>query len=146
ALSEAGTTWWSGTTSLAAVSALDNATVDASGFFFGGPGEPSSGIVMSLYVSQGVQTLTSQYEIDFLNLDLGDLISDVGQHDTFTVLSHILSGNDTILGSGGGDVLYGLAGDDSIIGDAGNDRLFGGTGSDTLDGGPGNDVINAGAD
>src|SRR4051794_39435884 len=146
ALSEAGATWSSGTTSLAAASVLDNATVDASGFFFGGPGQPSSGIVMSLFVSHGVQTLTPQYEIDFLNLDLGDLIGDVGQHDTFTVLSHLLSGDDTIFGSGGDDVLYGFAGKDTITGDVGSDRLFGGTGSDTLDGGKGNDTIDGGDD
>lgn len=60
---------------------------------------------------------------------------------SFDLMSHLLAGNDTVLGSGAGDYLHGLAGRDRIIGGGGDDVLIGLTGNDILTGGKGVDVF-----
>jgi Ca2+-binding RTX toxin-like protein len=57
-------------------------------------------------------------------------------------MAAILSGNDTINGSGQNDTLLrGFKGNDKIKGNAGNDTLKGESGDDTLKGGGGKDIL-----
>ena len=72
---------------------------------------------------------------------------------TAKFLSALLSGNDTITGTGYADVFWGANGDDKLYGgngndklggDAGNDQLYGEGGNDALTGGIGNDLLNGG--
>jgi Ca2+-binding RTX toxin-like protein len=53
----------------------------------------------------------------------------------------VLSGNDTLNGSGYSDLLMGYEGSDVLSGNNGDDILFGGAGDDVLFGGVGDDVI-----
>ncbi len=55
-------------------------------------------------------------------------------------LQTLLSGNDTVTGSGVFAGVYGYAGDDSLTGTSGSDFLVGGSGNDTLNGGAGTDT------
>jgi len=92
----------------------------------------------------------------------GSLVADLGDNDA--LLNLLLSGWDTIDGSGGADILYGGAlgdtihgrggkdfihgddGDDHLYGNAGSDHLFGGKGRDWFSGGSGVDFIDGGED
>ncbi|MEM6902217.1 MAG: calcium-binding protein [Pseudomonadota bacterium] len=53
----------------------------------------------------------------------------------------LLSGNDTLQGSGSAELIYGNQGHDVLHGGAGLDTLYGGRGDDAIDGGTGNDVL-----
>ena len=69
-----------------------------------------------------------------------------GQNDTLTGGTgndFFLGGNglDTIHGGGGSDNISGEAGDDTLNGDGGNDTINGGGGNDTITGGLGSDTI-----
>lgn len=79
--------------------------------------------------------------------DLASLFA--GTNDT-AILGRILSGRDTIGGSGEDDALFGFrgadkmrggSGDDRLDGSGGKDKLFGGSGDDDLRGGGGNDKL-----
>jgi len=59
--------------------------------------------------------------------------------------NYLMSGDDTIAGSGRGDVLDGRGGNDTLVGNGGNDKLLGGLGDDSLTGGIGKDRLNGGA-
>ncbi len=51
------------------------------------------------------------------------------------------SGNDLIIGSSTADTIDGLGGDDCILGGAGDDSLIGNDGNDVCLGSPGNDIF-----
>ena len=61
------------------------------------------------------------------------------------MLRSIMSGSDTLEGSGRTDRLYGFDGDDNMFGRGGNDRLFGGNGNDRIFGGAGDNRMYGGA-
>lgn len=67
-----------------------------------------------------------------------DVNSNVGSGTEFLAL--ILSGNDTVTGSGSSVTLFGYAGADTLQGTSGNDILMGGAGNDVLNGGLGSDT------
>jgi Ca2+-binding RTX toxin-like protein len=85
---------------------------------------------------------------DFDAKTISHILTDVNGVEIF--LDKIMSGKDTIVGSGideflsggmGNDKVDGGKGDDTLYGGKGNDRLHGGAGSDTFDFSPGKDVI-----
>ena len=95
-------------------------------------------------------------------ISYNSFIGDLGNNGA--LLDLLLSGWDTIDGSGGADILYGGAlgdtihggggkdllygndGDDHLYGNAGADQLFGGKGRDWFSGGSGVDFIDGGED
>ena len=87
---------------------------------------------------------TTQYEIVGLNSSMATLHSLQRAGNANGMLSAMLSGDDTLIGSYGFDVLDGFDGSDTIFGAGGNDVLRGGNGNDFLNGGSGNDSIDGG--
>jgi Ca2+-binding RTX toxin-like protein len=88
---------------------------------------------------------TMQYEIVGLNTSVATLNSLQRSGSGQAMLSLMLGGADTLMGSQGFDVLDGFAGSDTIFGAGGNDVLRGGSGNDFLNGGSGDDFIDGGA-
>jgi Ca2+-binding RTX toxin-like protein len=114
------------------------------------------GTVTGLEASTGGNPL---YEATQFSLALADL---AGGGSLSDLLTNLLSGKDTLIGSndadilrgfGGNDTVKGKGGQDTLLGDSGNDNLKGGDdkdnlkgggGVDKLDGGSGNDKLNGG--
>ena len=72
--------------------------------------------------------------------------SQVKADDNLGVLTSILAGNDTIVGSDQRTDAIGQPIGDHLFGYAGNDSISAGAGFDILNGGPGNDFLDGGAD
>lgn len=66
------------------------------------------------------------------------------QKDPVALTTLVLSGADSLTGTGLSDYLWGLGGDDRIEGSHGDDTLGGDDGRDWVRGGPGNDFIHGG--
>jgi Ca2+-binding RTX toxin-like protein len=64
-----------------------------------------------------------------------------GENGVEIFLDKIMSGNDTVIGSGISDFLSGGMGNDKVNGGTGNDTLYGGKGNDRLHGGAGSDTF-----
>lgn len=88
---------------------------------------------------------TMQYEIVGLNNSMATLHSLQRSGSGQAMLSLMLGGEDTLMGSHGFDVLDGFAGSDMIFGAGGNDVLRGGSGNDFVNGGSGDDSIDGGS-
>ncbi len=132
-----------------------------------GPGDPLvvdgdddiiGGTVTGFYFESGLGTINEQwlylvgFSVSALALDA--IVQTPDNADDLVLLQQMLSGDDTIFGSGGSDFYFGGTGHDQIEGDAGrdwlngdagNDSLYGGSADDTLQGGAGADLLDGGA-
>ncbi len=84
-------------------------------------------------------------DLDTPILELIALIEAAAQSGTgFEIVSHLLRGNDWLVGSPGGDRLVGMAGNDTVFGSGGDDDVNGNTGDDVVHGGDGVDFVRGG--
>jgi hypothetical protein len=98
---------------------------------------------------RGTITSVTYYDIDGsilasitdVSASARKLHADSPTMSSFDLVSHLLAGNDTVLGSAADNHVYGMAGRDRIIGGGGDDRILGMTGNDILTGGKGVDVF-----
>lgn len=74
----------------------------------------------------------------------GELIGDLKEGRTFSLMNFLKSDDIKFTGSKGSDTFTGFDKDDTLHGDNGNDRLKGGSGDDTIWGDAGNDQLGGG--
>lgn len=134
---------------------------------FGGDTENSGGVY-----SNNAEVAISGFRNHKTSSSDGDIMGDLMDSNTSSLIQHLKTqslkflgsdgddtfrgygkadvlkggaGNDTLYGQGGGDRLRGGVGDDTLNAGKGKDSLFGGAGDDRLAGGKGNDVLKAAA-
>ena len=78
------------------------------------------------------------------NTNAGELMGDLANGDTSSLIDFLKSQDLKIVGSSGNDTLEGFARNDVITGRGGNDELLGGKGDDRLGGGGGFDTLRGG--
>jgi serralysin len=109
----------------------------------GGSTQLSGGIVERIIVLDGSGTL--RYDIGGLSFPAVRLMALIQEGDAVaSLMTALLVGADTVIGSSLSDQLFAYAGDDRMFGGLGNDGLAGGTGNDTLVGGNGDDRLYGG--
>jgi serralysin len=113
-----------------------------SGFTTDSAGNLTAGAVSSVNFSV---LGTMQYEIVGLNSSMATLHNLQRAGAGQAMLSLMLGGVDTLMGSHGVDVLDGFAGNDTIFGFGGDDVLRGSSGNDVLNGGSGDDSVEGGS-
>jgi hypothetical protein len=100
-----------------------------------------SGTVNSLVLT-GPEYATDVYRIDELSTDAAALLklltASTGPQD---MLTYLLAGDDTIVGTGVANRLTGFAGNDTILAGAGDDTILGDAGNDHIDGRTGWDTV-----